>query len=84
MSRCTKRSSKSAMDAFKRRVAMGDLYEATAPRAKFDGVCECSRPMRKRVGRCGTCAAAELKTLGVDPLGSAFRVREKCVERVWR
>jgi len=84
MSRCTKRISKSSLDDFRRRVALGDLMEATARRADLDGVCECSRPMRKRVGRCGTCAAAELKVLGFDVLRNGFVVRNGAVERAWR
>ena len=92
MSRCTKRSSQSSLDDFRRRVALGDLIEATAPRADLTAVCMCSRAMRPRVGRCGTCAAAELKTLGVDVLKderyrSKFKVVDRRIVRVkgaWR
>lgn len=92
MSRCTKRSSPGAIEAFNRRVALGDLIEATAYDRDLTGVCGCSRPMRPRVGRCGTCAAAELKSLGVDVLQderyrSKFAVVDRCIVRVkgaWR
>lgn len=74
------------------RTAIGDMYEATANRNDLTATCACGRSMRRRVGRCGTCAAAELKTLGVDVLKderyrSKFKVVDRRIVRVkgaWR
>lgn len=92
MKRRSKRASERAVRSLAMRTAIGDLIEATAPRADLTAVCMCSRAMRPRVGRCGTCAAAELKTLGVDVLKderyrSKFKVVDRRIVRVkgaWR
>lgn len=88
MSRLTKRSSQRAIDAFLLRVAVGDMYEATANDLDLTASCVCGRRMRPRVGRCATCAAAEVKLLGVDVLSvyrSDFKVQDGCVVRNdWR
>lgn len=87
MSMCTKRSSQSSIDAFKRRVARGDMNETEANLLDMSGVCECGAAMRRRVGRCWSCAAKDLLAGGgvrVNAIGRTMVPAKSCDKEVRR